>query len=76
MKTTITVRVEPTDKQRLNAIANEDRRTVSFIANEMIREGLNRHEQNRRGAEGTEAGTHILPVLESKQTPTNGSSNS
>jgi len=75
MKTILTLRIDESHKQRLNELAHLHRRTVSFIANEMITQGLEQYEQSTN-RERTERGQNILCVLESKQTPTHRSSNS
>jgi len=73
-KSTITIRIDQADKDKLTAIARADRRTVSFIVNDIIQEALNRYEQTADRT-ATQDSTHVLSVLESKQTPANGSTN-
>lgn len=75
MKTILTLRIDESHKERLNELAHLHKRTVSFIANEMITQGLEQYEQSTH-RESTERGQNILRVLESKQTPTHCSSNS
>jgi hypothetical protein len=79
MKQIIAVRLAPDDVQRLRAIADENNRSISYVSRVMITEGLNRYEQtkgNKRLKERLETGANLLPILEPKQAPANGSSNS